>query len=85
MSTIERINPLDDTARLKFHREIETEGQIVEQPETPISEMTRAELTAVILHDSDMAQRRLALFALKLDILLDAEARVMRALTEAKK
>jgi hypothetical protein len=61
MATVETINPLDDTARLRFHREVEADIA-----ETQIPEMTDAELVAVIINDPDTATRRKALHVLRI-------------------
>ena len=53
--------------------------------EVPLEDMTQEELWVVILHDPDLTQRRAALRMFKLDILADAEIRIMNALAGAKK
>ena len=58
---IETINPLDDTARINWHRDAEADSAEV-APEA----MTDAELVAVIIHDADIAARRKALHVLRL-------------------
>lgn len=72
-------------ALLNQHRAIESEITLEQAREIPLQDMNQAELTAVILHDPDITERRAALRLLKLEILLDAETRIMRALTEARK
>lgn len=64
--SIEAINPLDDTARIREHRAIEAEGERSERAETPIDAMTDAELAIVVLHDPEMATRRKALYTLRI-------------------
>lgn len=61
MSEIEVINPLDDTARIRWHRENEADSDEIE-PE----QMTDIELAAVIINDEDKAKRRKALHVLRL-------------------
>ena len=53
--------------------------------EVPLEDMTQEEPWVVILHDPDLTQRRAALRMFKLDILADAEIRIMNALAGAKK
>lgn len=61
MSEIERIDPLDDTARLNWHRAVEADTA-----EPAPEAMTDVELVAAIIHDPDIAIRRRALHVLRL-------------------
>jgi hypothetical protein len=72
-------------ARLNQHRQIESEMSLEEAREIPLHDMNQAELMAVILHDPDISERRMALRLFKLEIVLDAENKVMRALNEARR
>jgi hypothetical protein len=68
-----------------FLGEPRTEMTLEQAHEIPLADMNQAELQVVILHDPDLSVRRQALRLFKLEILLDAETRIMRALTEARK
>ena len=61
MSEIEAINPLDESARLRWHREAEADSVEIE----PAS-MTDAELVAVIINDPGIAERRRALHVMRM-------------------
>ena len=85
MKPIEYLNPLDDTARINMHRTIESEMTLEEAREVKLADMNQEELTVVILHDPDLSERRAALRLLKIDILADAEIRVVTALAQARR
>ena len=61
-AAVEVLNPLDDTARIRFHREVEAESNA----ETPVDAMTDAELAVCVLHDPDLSTRRKALTIIRL-------------------
>lgn len=73
------------SAVLNMHRDIESEITLEAAREIPIADRNQEELAATIIHESDIATRRLALRLFKLDILQDAEVRTLNALNEARK
>lgn len=74
-----------DVERLRAHREIESEPSLEEAKEVPLADMTQEELAVVILHDPELSERRAALRLYKLDVLFEAEMRMMRVLAELRK
>ena len=76
---------INETDRINMHRAIESEMTLEEAREVKLADMNQEELTVVILHDPDLSERRAALRLLKIDILADAEIRVVTALAQARR
>jgi len=78
-------DPVNTTARMKAMADMEHEPSLEEAKEVPLYDMTEAELAVVVLHDPDVNVRREALRMYRREILLRAEDRIVKALTEARK
>lgn len=72
-------------AVLNDYRAPDSDVTLEKAREIPLMDMNQAELIAVILHDPDLAERRAALRMFKLDIVAEAETRIMEALTQVRK
>lgn len=61
-----------------------SEPTLEQAREVALEDMTQEELQVVILHDPDLVERRKALRLYRIDILADAEIRIMSALAKAR-
>lgn len=76
---------LSTSQRMRALCDMEREPSLEEAKEVPLYDMTEAELAVVAVQDPDVNVRREALRMYRREILLRAEDRIVKALTEARK